>query len=166
MPGLNTACARAEVPKTTNALLTTSLKTHERRNIFVPDHSFSFSSSSFSSSYSGLKGGKPPVCIPCDLLLAIQHSLVRVQCCFTSTDGLFRRDREPRTATSTFTQLLPSSEHCSDFIEARKRHFTARSLRILFEDASLDYLFNHTKEINVFAKLKMKCEVQICNLYE
>ena len=55
---------------------------------------------------------------------------------------VFSRDGKPRTATSTFTQLLQSSEHCSDFIEARKRYFTARSLRILFEDTSLDYLFN------------------------
>ena len=37
---------------------------------------------------------------------------VQVQCCFTSTESLRTiRDGEPKTATSTFTQLLSSDSH-------------------------------------------------------
>ena len=39
----------------------------------------------------------------------INTSAVQVQCCFTSTETMrLIRDGEPRTATSTFTQLLSS----------------------------------------------------------
>ena len=44
-----------------------------------------------------------------------QKRFVHVQCCFMSTRETIRtiRDREPRTATSTFTQLLSSVQvHC------------------------------------------------------
>ena len=38
--------------------------------------------------------------------------IVQVQCCFTSTETVPTiRDGEPRTATSTFTQLLNSDYH-------------------------------------------------------
>ena len=35
-------------------------------------------------------------------------TIVQVQCCFTSAETMINRDGEPRTATSTFTQLLSS----------------------------------------------------------
>ena len=39
---------------------------------------------------------------------------------------------------------------CSDFIEMRESHFTAKSLRMLFKDISLGKIFNFLKEINIF----------------
>ena len=40
-----------------------------------------------------------------------QDEQVHVQCCFTSTETIRTiRDREPRTVTSTFTQLLSSED--------------------------------------------------------
>ena len=57
--------------------------------------------------------------VPRSLLRAQRHRLGKrrqcsVQCCFTSTETTrLIRDGEPRTATSTFTQLLSSvSLHC------------------------------------------------------
>ena len=44
--------------------------------------------------------------------------------------------------------LLP----CSDFIEIRESHFTAKSLRMLFQDISPEKIFNFLKEINIFGK--------------
>ena len=41
---------------------------------------------------------------------------------------------------------------CSDFIEMRESHFTALSLRMLFQDISPE-IFNFLKEINIFGKL-------------
>ena len=42
---------------------------------------------------------------------------------------------------------------CSDFIEMRESHFTAQSLRVLFQDISLEKIFNFLKEINIFGKI-------------
>ena len=42
---------------------------------------------------------------------------------------------------------------CSDFIEMRESHFTAQSLRILFQDISPEKSFNFLKEINIFRKI-------------
>ena len=39
---------------------------------------------------------------------------------------------------------------CSDFIEIRESHFTAKSLRVLFKDISPEKIFNFLKEINIF----------------
>ena len=39
---------------------------------------------------------------------------------------------------------------CSDFIEIRESHFTAKSLRMLFKDISPQKIFNFLKEINIF----------------
>ena len=39
---------------------------------------------------------------------------------------------------------------CSDFIEMRERHFTAQSLRMLFQDILPEKIFNFLKEINIF----------------
>ena len=36
---------------------------------------------------------------------------------------------------------------CSDFIEIRESHFTAKSLRMLFKDISPEKIFNFLKEI-------------------
>ena len=41
---------------------------------------------------------------------------------------------------------------CSDFIEMRESHFTAKSLRMLFRDISPEKIFNFLKEINIFLK--------------
>ena len=38
---------------------------------------------------------------------------------------------------------------CSDFIEIRESHFTAKSLCMLFEDISPEKNFNFLKEINI-----------------
>ena len=38
---------------------------------------------------------------------------------------------------------------CSDFIEIRERHFTAKSLRMWFQDISPKKIFNFLKEINI-----------------
>ena len=43
------------------------------------------------------------------MVLSDVHVQVQVQCCFTSTETVRTiKDGEPRTATSTFTQLLNS----------------------------------------------------------
>ena len=43
---------------------------------------------------------------------------------------------------------------CSDFIEIREIHFTAKSLRMLFQDISPEKIFNFLKEINIFGRKK------------
>ena len=43
---------------------------------------------------------------------------------------------------------------CSDFIEKRESHFTAKSLRMLFQDISPEKIFYFLKEINLFGKSK------------
>ena len=45
--------------------------------------------------------------------------------------------------------LLP----CSDFIEIRESHFTAKSLHMLFKDISPEKIFNFLKEINISGKI-------------
>ena len=42
---------------------------------------------------------------------------------------------------------------CSDFIEIRESHFTAKSLRMLFKDISPEKIFNFLKEINIFGNV-------------
>ena len=42
---------------------------------------------------------------------------------------------------------------CSDFIEIRESHFTAKSLRMLFQDISPEKIFNFLKEINIFGNI-------------
>ena len=39
---------------------------------------------------------------------------------------------------------------CSDLIEIRESHFTAQSLRVLFQDIPPEKIFNFLKEINIF----------------
>ena len=54
---------------------------------------------------------------------------VQIQCCFTSTENIRTiRDREIRTATSTFTLLL-SSEcfYCSMFLYVQRDHTDSES---------------------------------------
>ena len=41
----------------------------------------------------------------------------------------------------------------SDCIEIRESHFTAKSLRRLFQDISPEKIFNFLKEINIFRKI-------------
>ena len=42
---------------------------------------------------------------------------------------------------------------CSDFIDIRESHFTAKSLRMLFQDILPEKIFNFLKEINIFGKI-------------
>ena len=42
---------------------------------------------------------------------------------------------------------------CSDFIETRESHFTVQSARVLFQEVSLEMIFNFMKEINIFNKI-------------
>ena len=42
---------------------------------------------------------------------------------------------------------------CSDFIETRESHFTAKSLRMLFQDILPEKIFNFLKEINIFGNI-------------
>ena len=42
---------------------------------------------------------------------------------------------------------------CSDFIEIRESHFTAKSLRMLFKNISPEKIFNFLKEINILGKM-------------
>ena len=42
---------------------------------------------------------------------------------------------------------------CSDFIEIRESHFTAKSLRMKFKDISPENIFNVLKEINIFGNI-------------
>ena len=44
---------------------------------------------------------------------------------------------------------------CSDFIEIRESHFTAKSLRMLLKDISPEKIFNFLKEINVFGNISI-----------
>ena len=50
-----------------------------------------------------------------------------------------------------------STEHilitCSDCMETRESHFTAPSLRILFQEMELEKIFNFLKDINIFSKV-------------
>ena len=41
----------------------------------------------------------------------------------------------------------------SDFIEIRKSHFTAQSLRMLFQDVLPEKIFNFLKEVNIFGRI-------------
>ena len=49
----------------------------------------------------------------------------------------------------TIEQILLT---CSDFIEMRESHFTAQSLRMLFQDISPEKIINFLKEIHIFGK--------------
>ena len=43
--------------------------------------------------------------------------VVQIQCCFTSTETIrSNRDGEPRTATSSFTQVLSSESYCAIYL--------------------------------------------------
>ena len=54
----------------------------------------------------------------------------------------------------------------SDLIEARERHFTVRSLRMLFEDLCLDCSFDYLKEIKKIGKLQSFLTFWIKNKYK
>ena len=42
---------------------------------------------------------------------------------------------------------------CSNFIEIRESHFTAKSLRMLFKYISPEKIFNFLKAINIFGQI-------------
>ena len=41
---------------------------------------------------------------------------------------------------------------CSDLIQIRETHFTAQSLRVLFQEISPEKILNFLKEINILEK--------------
>ena len=45
---------------------------------------------------------------------------------------------------------------CSDLIEIRKSHFTAQSLRMLFQEISLEKIFNFLKTSIFLEKIKLE----------
>ena len=56
--------------------------------------------------------------------------------------------------------------YCSDFIEVRESHFTAQSLRMLFQDISPEKIFEILKEINIFGKSKFEIIVSyVCVIH-
>ena len=42
---------------------------------------------------------------------------------------------------------------CYDFIEIRESHFAAQSLRVLFQEISLEFFFGILKYINMFVRI-------------
>ena len=68
-------------------------------------------------------------------LLHIGHSFI--------THSFLLKDEEPPMCTGCDKRL--TIEHilvtCSDFIEIRESHFTAKSLRMLFQDISHEKIF-------------------------
>ena len=79
--------------------------------------------------------------------LHIGHSFI--------THSFFLKDEEPPVRIGCDKRLI--TEHilftCSGFIEIRESHFTAKSLRILFQDISPEKIFNFLKEINIFGNI-------------
>ena len=67
------------------------------------------------------------------------------------THSFLLKDEEPPVCIGCDKRL--TIEHilltCSDFIEIRESHFTAKSLRMLFQES-----FNFLKEISIFGKKK------------
>ena len=53
---------------------------------------------------------------------------------------------------------------CSDFIEIRDSHFTAKLLHMLFQDISPEKIFNFLKVINIFGK-KNQFEIVFSYVY-
>ena len=74
---------------------------------------------------------------------------------FSSYSFLLLKGEEPPMCIGCDKRL--TIEHilltCSDFIEIRESHFTAKSLRMLFQDISTEQIFNFLKEINIFGKI-------------
>ena len=68
---------------------------------------------------------------------------------------LYIEGEEPPVCTGCDKRL--TIEHilltCSDIIEIRERHFTAKSLRMLFQDILPEKFFNFLKEINIFGNI-------------
>ena len=76
--------------------------------------------------------------------LHIGHSFV--------THSFLLKGEEPPMCIG-YVQHLTILLTCSDFIEMRKSHFTAQSLRMLFQDILPEKIFNFLKEINIFGKI-------------
>ena len=79
--------------------------------------------------------------------LHIGHSFI--------THSFLLKDEEPPMYIGCDKRL--TVEHilltCSDFIEIRESHFTAKSLRMLFQDILPEKIFYFLKEINIFGKI-------------
>ena len=78
--------------------------------------------------------------------LHIDHSFI--------TDSFSLEAEEPPKCIRCDERL--SIEHiclaCSDFNEIRESHFTVQSLRVLFQEISLEKIFN-LKDINIFHRI-------------
>ena len=76
---------------------------------------------------------------------------------FYITHPFFFKGEEPPICIACDKQL--TTEYilltCSGFIEIRESHFTAQSLRILFQDTSMEKIINFLKEINIFGRYKL-----------
>ena len=74
---------------------------------------------------------------------------------FFITHSFLLKDEEPPVRIGCDKRL--TTEHilltCSGFIEIRESHFTAKSLRMLFQDISPEKIFNFLKEINIFGNI-------------
>ena len=78
---------------------------------------------------------------------------IQVQCCFASTETIRTiREGEPRTATSTFTQLLSSDGSCSMLLYVHRDHtnYCARGT----QDGHLDELRG---SVTAFKLIYFKC---------
>ena len=73
--------------------------------------------------------------------LHIGHSFI--------THSFLLKGEEPPMCIGCDQHLTMILLTCSDFIEIRESHFTAQSLRMLFQDISPEKIFNILKEINI-----------------
>ena len=60
--------------------------------------------------------------------------------------------KPPSVLLYTFFFFFRAYFTCSDFMEIRESHFTAKSLRMLFQDISPEKIFNFLKEMNIFGE--------------
>ena len=74
------------------------------------------------------------------------------------THSLLLKGEEPPVCIGCDKRL--TIEHilltCSDFIEIRESHFTAKSLRMLFKDISPEKIFNFWKKLIFLEKIKFE----------
>ena len=60
---------------------------------------------------------------------------------------------EERPACIRCDQLLTVKLTRSDLVETRGSHYTAQSLRALFEEVSVKKIFNFLKAVNIFGRI-------------
>ena len=74
---------------------------------------------------------------------------------FVITHPFLLKGEEPPVCIRCDERL--TDEHilltCSDFFKIRESHFTAQSLHILFQDISMENIFNFLKEVDLFGRI-------------